>query len=492
MARLRLILPSIALAAFAQAAEILSWRAPQTALSHAPALALQPLETPAADISTVFINPADRLMKTRETPKGMDWIIWNASTERWVAKGSWTTLSTLHWMMQHEPMMPIADLTFRIHPVNNRDATPDFTAEPLATKTIRIPSGQRIDQDGPPADKSRPSIEASAAATIWRFENPVVELRCALTGRVPGNPDLEVITYFSCNVGKPTWIARDFDGRRGLDFSVEARTFWFDGSPLAERLLIEKDGKAIPLHQAHRKSPALGEVIELPNGQWLFRTEILAILESAGQLIPPDPNVPNPFDPPNLRPKSNFTLDSIARPAVLAPWVDHELLDLLPVMKKIAIAEGLPDNGNLLFAGGDPIGDWAFGIAADRETAENYAMALGGHPRSHGMQLSVNLQDEGERRLLMMLGYRGHLSRKSGGSIVHELTLEPSEPLSDVASTDLIISERFTANDEETETRTGKVTLTDDVVVPTRLTNTKGETFPIRAKVRREHPFRQP
>jgi hypothetical protein len=301
---------------------------------------------------------------------------------------------------------------------------------------------------------------------------------------MPGNPHLSVTTSFHCNHGKPCWIARDFDGTRGLDISATARALWFDGTPLAEWIMIERQDKTVPLQDTRHHLP-LDEIHPLRNGQWLLKSYWGYLME-AQKLQKPAEDAQNPFEDSAPEPLPFFK--SIARPEALKPWVDHELLDALPALIAVGVDHGIPNDGTLLFAGGDPFAGWLYTIASERHTAEMVRDMMAGLTRDFPSQLSVILQDQGERRLLMLDGHNASLTRTSEEKTETELLFESSPHIND-PDTEMAITESISLDNGQIETRTTKVTTADGLMTPIQLINEKDQPFPMRIGVRKENPF---
>jgi hypothetical protein len=468
----------------ARAEETLSWRLPKDVFGQSKELELIPIDPAAAAITSAFIQPGDRLLKTRETPAGIQWIVWNDQTQRWIAKGTWMALTTLNETFRMDRFAPTIEVTFRMDEVKSRSSAPDRSAAPLATKTLHIRTGAKAVEGPPPAENGQPYIRTLVEGTFWRFENPVMHLNSSLTGIIPGRPHLSLATSFFCNHGEPCWIARDFDGTRGLDLSATARALWFDGTPLAERLMIEKQAKAVPLQDARNYLP-LDEVVPLGNGRWLLKS-YWSFLMQAQQHQQPAEDAANPFEDSETEPLPFFK--SIARPEALKPWVDHELLDALPVLTAVAAEYGIPNDGALLFAGGDPFAGWLYTITSDFHTAEMVRDLMMGLTRDFPAQLSITLQDQGERRLLMLEGHNASLARISEEQTETQLHFNTTTFINP-HETDMVITESITSDDNKTETRTTKLTTADGLMIPIQLINEKDQPFPMRIGVRKENPF---
>ena len=208
---------SVASVALANAAEIIAWKTPLSNLAYegveAPGVAL--MKTPPE--KSPFFGEKDVLWNVRsvlpEEAASAEWAVWNETSGRIVVKGSWTVMREMEERIDTASQCRITVEAFR---VAEDGGTPDVSKQPEASISLVTRSGQKA-SGSRQGDDSEIKLEAEPTMSE---ERDFVDLRMVVFASLHGASDLEIQTGLSFKADDKVWVARDFDGKTGIDLRV--------------------------------------------------------------------------------------------------------------------------------------------------------------------------------------------------------------------------------------------------------------------------------
>lgn len=335
------------------AAEVISWRlplekyAPEGTKAEGVIRLAQPPET------SVFFRPEDELWDISKVDsadakaQGLDWLVWNATSNRLVAKGEMLAIRRLHHRMEVWRTPVRVKLHCEVFPAVERR---EFmgSEKPEASCVIMLETGTRGRNDG---QTGRGKLDLIVDAVAG--EGPDVHLQFDLRFIPETRPSITVEGLVMLRDGVATWVAGDWNGEYGHDIRITATIVLEDGSSRAEVALREERGSAvsIDLNPSETKWPvpaAGGYFISLA-----VDNEVICKWPGLNPGVPRDP-----FSTAALKPGTCLSgVPRSAPPRTLDPWVHGPVIhidSLLPTDM------GTMQEGE--YAGYDPIAELRFFI----------------------------------------------------------------------------------------------------------------------------------
>ncbi len=377
----------------ANAADVVAWKTPLETLAsdgkETPGLSrCEPPEP------SPFFSPDDELWDLRAvSPEEVDWLVWNATTGRVVAKAGAEQMWRIHHRIGYDKPPLQCRLRFRLlaAPADGGEPAPD--AEALAEVSLVTRSGGEFSGTQGSAGNF---ISASGTAN-WHHQDLLPALKLTLTGHAGPQRPLEIETRILLQPETTLWLARDFDGTRGLDFTATATLQLPDGSPARNAVERAVGGKAMPVVPAEVPR----QRHDLPEGGVLsiYPFGLGALRIHAGDETDPtfDPLAATESDASKIL--SNFK--AVEPPAEIRRWVDHPLLDIRGVFDR---PEAKAD-----FAGFDPLTGALVLIPPDVGTADRLLAMTG--PESPALVVTEFTGGNGSQsRLVTRSATRARLS----------------------------------------------------------------------------------
>lgn len=214
-----------------QAAEIVAWKVPGIEWLEEEGVVLR--EAPPEN--SPFFAAGDELWDLKGVPaerlrggKALDWLVWNATAGRIVAKGEWADIYTLHKHLRPNEAPRQCLLTLDFYQVAADGAAKTADARPVAALSLICRSGQLASASWRDGGKS---ITIKSETTFYDSDT-LIDTVLDGSVEVPGQARMEFNTRITLVAGKPTWIVRDFDGKLGLDL-------WAAGDPVVVITTLE-------------------------------------------------------------------------------------------------------------------------------------------------------------------------------------------------------------------------------------------------------------
>ncbi|WAC17782.1 hypothetical protein OVA24_11060 [Luteolibacter sp. SL250] len=399
-----------------RAAEVVAWKAPLERYVTGGVEGKGVAKLGNAPEESIFFRPQDELwdLSKVDAPDvrdaALDWLVWNATSGRVVAKGSKSAMRRLHQRMVVWEMPFRVRLLYEIFPAV---AEREFSGrgEPVASCTVAQENGSRARNDGQ-TGKGKLQVEAE----VWGRGESVVTLHSFNLRFVPeGGQGITVDTAVTLHSGVPTWVAGDWNGKSGHDLRITATIMLEDGTPRAEMVLREHRGdtERINFNPAETKWP-----IPAARGYFVSRWA------PAGDVIPTLTGRPleDPFSTTGKQAEENMErVPKVPPPPLLEPLVYGSLVNLDATLRKHmgGVAEGE-------FGGYDPLAELAVFHSGSRARAEEFAAIFEAFVTPHPPNVMCIL--DGPQRVALMgkPGLRLYLSRAEGGQVISSTHFEPN------------------------------------------------------------------
>ncbi len=416
-----------------EAAEIVAWKVPLTRLADKALETAGVARCKTAPETSPFFGEGDELWDLKEImPEDgrtkqklkMEFLVWNASSSRVVAKGNWADICALNDVLRPDGVPRHCRLSASLYQIAADGGQVKVEEKPVAELSTLAKSGQKIEARWELGGKM---IKMDGEVCL-EDSYPVFDVRLDLSAKVPGQSDINVNTDFIWWCGKILWVARDFDGKNGLDLKVTGTVEMSDGTPVSELVLIQKGAKSEPLgpdRSSMTEEPQrVGEAGWLTcifTPPWLFREVLSTTSPDNSQEVDPIADS-----------SSNVRVDlprgaSVMPPEFLRPWVRHEVLDAEELGEKIARKFEVNLKDEKYFIGYDPIEERLYFHSANRELVESFRgifMCLDGDLPD---LVITTLEGVGQTRLISRAGRRAKLSRsKEENRETRYLEVEPT------------------------------------------------------------------
>ena len=425
------------------AAEIVAWKVPlnRYAWDGLNSQGVVRLKSPPE--ASVFFKEGDELWEMKGSPElepakrklALDWLVWNASSGRFIAKGNWAEICALNDFLRPGELPEFCRLKVSLYQVPEDGGPLKDDAPPVAEITTVSRSGQKCTATWTKDGKTM-SLEAEVSINM---DERIADGRLVLKASVPGQARIEVNTEFIQQTGGKLWLARDYDGKTGLDVVVSASPASADGSnPEKELLMIQKGTEAASLGSAHVRWNE--PLIPVGKNGWLVRVRADKwILNELLSNEPQNPQV-DPFADSKAKPVELPRLVAIAPPEILRPWLNHEVLDAREWGMKINAAMMGPDT----FIGYDPIAGCLNFYSPDQQKTEDFASLFSVLDGGIRPLVIATLEGAGQVRLVSKSGQKASLTRTTDGK--HETRGFEIEPT--IGENDDIIDMRMFFSDK--------------------------------------------
>ncbi|MES2922155.1 MAG: hypothetical protein V4819_11445 [Verrucomicrobiota bacterium] len=347
------------------------------------------------------------------TDPPLDWVVWNARSRRLVVKGDWNAIWQLHHQLGIEQLPNQCRLTAAVFEVPADGSPVTEKSMPAVFLSCVSRSGQEVEAVRQQEGKM---IRVKGTANIGE-DNRLVDLQLELSCALPGHPGMDLRTALSFQPGKPLWVARDFDGNKGLDLRVSTIIELTDGTPVAEAFLIQQGDTAMPIvvNRREMKRHRVGDKGWLAV-QWMD-PQFLSDMEPSGGAVDPFAEPPPKYGPEKPVPAG------VSVPDFLKPWFNRPVLDLRELMKK----SGVVDADFTGFVGYDPLAQRIFLFSNDEMELDKFEQLVSGGCNLSPRLVVVTLDGNRQTRLVTRSGVLSRLVRQSGDEkIIRSLEIEPT------------------------------------------------------------------
>lgn len=357
MKRILQAIACLSCACLTHGAEIVAWKTPLGRYSwqHSGPEKQTRLTNPPE--ASLFFHPGDELWDLGKLPKSerietdppLEWAVWNATTSTLVTKSDWNGIWQLHQQLRVSSLPKLCRVTMEIFDVP-KDGAPFSDKSTLLSKlswTSRCQTKAEV-KDGTDGR----TIDAKAETFIGSDQCDLINLLLEVTIQLPEKSKLEFKTALILKNDRPTWIARDFDGKQGLDLRITSSVKMTDGTPSrdAMRLQVGNESKSFVSAVSEIQKHQVGK------SHWLclvpMSMEELAEFDQS----PADKMEFDPFaEPTSDQPKRRLNFSEVGVPKSLLPWIGARALDLKNLIESTGITINPED-----LAGYDPLGATIF------------------------------------------------------------------------------------------------------------------------------------
>lgn len=397
-----------------EAAEIVAWKVPVSRFAWSELENKGLVRCESAPEASPFFNEGDELWQLKKMPLdsqtrqplSAEWVVWNANTGRLVAKGDWTQIYGLHEFLRADELPRHCRLTVRAFPVVDGTLPVSADSKPVAEVSLLSRSGMKSEArwsgDGN-------TMSVNSEVTIGEV-NPIIDVRLLCTAKVTAQASMEINTALTIKAGETVWVARDFDGEKGLDFVVSGVIESLDGTPIREQVMLQ-NGEQTESLALGGNGPSI-EPIRIGESGWLVRiwasTDVIMDCITSGNELNEDvdPFAESPSKKRTPLPKAA----SVKPPGFLQPWIHHEVLDAGKWFESLGLRKERVDD----LIGYDPLTECLFVYSSSREFVEHFEgllMRLDGDGPPHSV---VTFAGIGQSRLTVRSGQRASLSRNAG------------------------------------------------------------------------------
>jgi len=390
------------------AAEIVAWKVPLLRLGGIALDTEGVVRCKTAPEPSPFLKEGDEIWdltgvsteKYLQEKVALDWIVWDASSGRVVAKAKWDGICALNGILRPDGLPTHCRLTMDLYEVAADGAPLSAAAVPVAGWSVVARSGHKCAACWS-GDGKRIDFEVEVA--FGDSDRPIMDVRICGSAEVPGQLPMEINTAFHMRQGKPLWVARDFDGRKGLDVVASAVVESLDGTPYRERVMLQKGDRTVSA------VPEMNTVETQRVGEVGWLTSIaLSPADLMRQLFPDSVKDEDPFAVPT--PDLHIVLPSVPvvrPPDFLRPWLDHEVLDAGEWIGKMA-----PDlKGHGEFTGYDPMSGRFYFFSRNRQWVEQFEMLFQVLDGCVPPLVVVSFDGAGQTRLVGKSGQKATLTR---------------------------------------------------------------------------------
>lgn len=409
----------------ASAGEIVSWKLP---LSRIPDLTLQApgvARCQAIPEPSVFFREGDELWdlskamprrppeesgsgedRPLQTKAPLDWIVWNASSGRIVAKANWSGLWQLHQQLDAAHLPVQCRIQVDSYPMPADGTPPADAAPPAASLSVIARSGGEFEAATKTGEISlRFKGKADLSAT-----RGIVELATEIFLDPWNQPRVEIKTGVAVRAGEPVSLARESDGTTGWDIRVSAQIETPDGTPFSEMVQIEKDTKAKTLVMntdpiKERQGDGWLLIAWLPQGN----REFIDAHGFTNDAIPAEPSGLAPYQ-------------EVTPPESINRWISHPILNARNWFE----AKGILSFTGSDFVGYDPLQQRVFSLTTNELAADLMEQLLNGGCRLPLQNVAMSLEGQGGLRLLGR-PEQGMEFRRIGvnGEKIHSVSVQP-------------------------------------------------------------------
>lgn len=395
-------------ACLAHASEIVAWKVPLASYSwrhSGPENQTRLTKPPEASL---FFHPGDELWDLNQLPQSdrietdppLEWVVWNATTSTLVTKSDWNGIRNLHEQLHISTLPKLCRMTLEVFEVHDGVPFPE-DRKPLSKLSCVSRFQQKAEAK---VEKETQSVHATFEPSIGGDQIDLMDLRLEMTISAPGHPELELKSLLALRNDQPMWIARDFDGKQGLELRVTASVETSSGVPFRDTVRLQAGGEGKSLMPA-TKPP---EKHRVGDRRWV---SILSL--GLNQLAAFDPTEAtngnlDPFEEATpAQPASQILHPMVEPPADLSPWLRGKVWNLGEAIQKAGISVNPAD-----FCGYDPIRSLIFFCSASESELDKFEALFSGGCFLQPKNVNVSLEDSGDVLLATRSGTTASLERR--------------------------------------------------------------------------------
>lgn len=461
-------LSCVLVAVTCQAAEIVAWKVPLSNYVPAGLEAQGVVRMKSAPEPSPFFKEGDEIWDLKGIPATdrneenlprlesahgittdppLEWVVWNASTERLVTKADWNAIFQLHQQFRIDQMPKQVRFTAEVFEVPPNGAAPSEKSMPSAALTWVTRLGQEFSVTSA-VDSAGIAVDGGST-----FEKSLIDLNLHVSCSMPNQPRLDFHCAFVLRSGTTCWIARDFSGTTGLDCRISGRIELVNGTPLDEAVLIQKSHSFEPLKRDF--SEPMRHRIGAKN--WLMTCSFDSDNLADWQNSDTDPGKDaDPFAdiPPDAIRKS-LKLQEVRVPDCLKAWFPSPVWDMREQIKRAGIMVKDSD-----FAGYAPFSQRIFFYTDDQVELDKFEILFTPMCIRSPKQIAASLAGNGETRLIARSGCKGEMTRTANNGVIRSFKIEPT-----IGETGELVDLRLEYLDQPDSVH--KLTITSCLTLPT-------------------------
>jgi len=417
---LRLLL-CLCLTSWATAAEIFAWKVPLSNFTPAgldtPGVARletapekSPFFAEGDELWDIHAAVPDAVVKGGASP---EWAVWNATSGRVVTKGAPIVAVALYHHLGIEELPTVCRIGIDVLRVPDGGAPPDFSGKPDASLSFIGRGGTR--SNGSFSEKGA-EIRSECELTISE-DKTIIDSALNLSASLPNYPKLEISTSASMCDHTGVWLARDYDGKSGIDIRYSVTLVLTDGTPYSEAVLKQDGETFLPLQvdRSHKDPLAIGD--GWLASQWVGSRFLQRFI---GEITPDED--PDPFAPEDEVKGlawDKFHLSPI--PDKLTPYFAGPVLDVGEDLSRAGIEIVAGES-----AGYDLGSQRAYFYSSDRAKLDKFEQICNvslGDP----MFLAITTRGDGQMRLVARSGQKANLkSTRPDSKFTRIFQIEPT------------------------------------------------------------------
>ncbi len=392
--------------ALAVASEIIAWKTPISRIDTGGKASPKLVRLEKPPEASPFFRKDDELWNVssimpnnEEVADKLEWAVWNATSGRLVAKGSWVALFELqHYYDLHNPPIQ-ARVKLDAYRVPADGSPPDASKQPSFSLSYIGRSGQKVVVSNTEGDSSM-SVEGEV---IFGDDHSLIDMNIFADIAMDDFPTLKTEGSFSIPNQFPVWFARNYNGKQGIDLLVTATLVLADGTPFLESIMRQEGEIAKPflITEIYPESGniAIGEKHRLI---W-SKTPIDMLVYLDNPTLKDLDMDPFAAQKPDI--DERIKLNEVIVPNILNPHFHGKVFDIRDALKRSGVT--IHDND---FAGFDPKTQRAFLYSSDVGKIDMFEQLFSFGCCLQATNLAVTLRGVGEMRLMTRSGQKSYLS----------------------------------------------------------------------------------
>ncbi|MES2980955.1 MAG: hypothetical protein V4727_01470 [Verrucomicrobiota bacterium] len=445
--------------ALAVASEIIAWKTPIAVIAPQGlnVSGVTRLEKPPE--ASPFFGPKDELWDVavlmskpdRVLSDPPEWIVWNATSGYLVAKVSWAAYLEIEY--KWELQLPVSQCRVKIdvYDVPADGSPPDSSKSPKHSLSVFTRNGQKtISSNSEGGTTIGLECEANfpngCPCFLEMHGSSPADLRTLISVTLPDGSTSKFDTCVVPEDGKPLWLARDFDGKNGIDIMLTATSVLVDGTPVSEAIMRQEGNAVMPFPSNVRNwksdNVAIGEKSRL-----IWCSIPLKDMFRNFELVkyPEDKKIDDPFaaagngeEPEKIVMVDESKLKMITAPEILAPHFRGSVFDLGDLTNRLGLE--VP-KGDLL--GYDYKNQRIFIYSSDMKQLDFFEQLFFMRGHHQPTSLLITARGNGEFRMVSRSGVKSLIeSTSSKSKQTRHLQVEPT-----LGDTDTYVDASFTYQD---------------------------------------------
>lgn len=429
------------------AGEIVGWNVPLYRFAEHGRWAEGVVRCEAAPEASPFFNEEDELWDLKgisldlrkETSPPLEWMIWNASTGRLVVKGEQESIWQLGHRLQPLEQPKQCRLTIEVLEV-------PADGRPLADQqkaTAGLSWITRSDVEFEVSRESEGRVIRAQGKVRMAEDSLLADVEIAIDCSVESQAEMKFNSSFPMMSGNPIWLARDFDGKEGLDLRISSSFELLDGTPVSDIMRIQHGNqtKSIKLDRHEFKKYKIGGKSSLAI-QFFAPDDLMRLSPSPG--FSDDPfSEPDPFsESPSKQIGEKLGLPEVAPPKNVRSWFDGPVLDIGTIIRPM----GIMSDDTSAFVGYDPLTQAIFLLSDEPDEVNKFEQIFATICHLRPKIITATFDGDGQTRLVSRSGVRCSLERAvDEHHLIRSVVIEP------VIEIDGTISMRIDYSDESVE-----------------------------------------